>query len=438
MRKIFIVCCMMCMTSNYVFSQDLIVKRDGSVIQAKVTKVGTSEVEYKKWNNQDGPQYSIAVADILAINYKNGEKETFDNVNVGQNEHAVASPATISEASQRRNEDIINQVNTFNPEYVGKNTNKACARVMCIMGISEDSQLVNDDIEITPVLGIISTLGFKGVIKKAVNADGKIIDGNKFKFYENTVVDPRIGYKFYSNPAFQIKVKNKTSKALYIDLGNTFFLRNGIATAYYVPSSTSSSSSSSLGTSVNIGAVAGALGIGGALGTLAGGIGVGGGATSGTVNTTYSQRIIAVPPMSETILDAMLLFHYEKAEIYRGLNNESYGSNSLIPVFHFSTKGDGDYKNGETHDFSQSTSPINFRFHVAYADNETCQNERNVSFNFYLRRLIGFDIKKGISKTDYGDSANKLAEVIPNFANGTFFVGSVGKASNNGFPRGDK
>ena len=62
----------LCVAGSYASAQDLIVKKDGSVIQAKVTKVGTSEVEYKKWSNQDGPQYSIAVADILAINYQNG------------------------------------------------------------------------------------------------------------------------------------------------------------------------------------------------------------------------------------------------------------------------------------------------------------------------------------------------------------------------------
>ena len=70
----------MCMAGSYASAQDLIVKKDGSVIHAKVTKIGTAEVEYKKWSNQDGPQYSIAVADILAINYQNGDKETFENV----------------------------------------------------------------------------------------------------------------------------------------------------------------------------------------------------------------------------------------------------------------------------------------------------------------------------------------------------------------------
>lgn len=81
----FIALTAMCMAGSYASAQDLIVKRDGTVIQAKVMKVGTSEVEYKKWSNQDGPQYSISVTDILAINYKNGEKETFENVTANGN-----------------------------------------------------------------------------------------------------------------------------------------------------------------------------------------------------------------------------------------------------------------------------------------------------------------------------------------------------------------
>ena len=104
-----------------------------------------------------------------------------------------------------------------------------------------------------------------------------------------------------------------------------------------------------------------------------------------------------------------------------------------------STKEDGNYMNGETHDFSQPTSPINFRFYVTYADNETCQNERNMSFGFHLRRLIGFGVKKGMSnRTDYSFTANKLPEVMHDFGKCTYFVGFVGKASDNGFPRGDK
>lgn len=63
-----------------VSAQDVIVKKDGSTVLSKVTEVGSAEVKYKKWSNQDGPVYTVAVSEILSINYQNGEKETFDAV----------------------------------------------------------------------------------------------------------------------------------------------------------------------------------------------------------------------------------------------------------------------------------------------------------------------------------------------------------------------
>lgn len=59
------------------YSQDVIVKKDGSTILSKVLEVSSSEVKYKKYSNQDGPIYSISSSNIQVINYENGEKETF-------------------------------------------------------------------------------------------------------------------------------------------------------------------------------------------------------------------------------------------------------------------------------------------------------------------------------------------------------------------------
>ncbi len=62
-----------------VSAQDVIVKKDGSTVLSKVIEIGITEVRYKKWNNQNGPNYTILKSDIQAINYENGEKETFGN-----------------------------------------------------------------------------------------------------------------------------------------------------------------------------------------------------------------------------------------------------------------------------------------------------------------------------------------------------------------------
>lgn len=58
--------------------------KDGSIIKAKVSAVGTAEIKYKKWENQNGPSYALAISDILAITYQNGEREVFDEpINTG-------------------------------------------------------------------------------------------------------------------------------------------------------------------------------------------------------------------------------------------------------------------------------------------------------------------------------------------------------------------
>ena len=70
---------LVCTTMFSASAQDMVVKKNGTIIKAKVIKVGSSEVEYKKWTNQNGPIYSISVNELFAINYQNGEKDMFEN-----------------------------------------------------------------------------------------------------------------------------------------------------------------------------------------------------------------------------------------------------------------------------------------------------------------------------------------------------------------------
>lgn len=58
-------------------AQDTIVKRDGNEVIAKVLKVGVDEVEYVKFNAQDGPLYTLPASAISLIKYANGDKDIF-------------------------------------------------------------------------------------------------------------------------------------------------------------------------------------------------------------------------------------------------------------------------------------------------------------------------------------------------------------------------
>lgn len=62
-------------------AQDVIVKKDNSTILSKVTKISSTEIEYKKWSNQDGPTYTINKSDVVSINYQNGEIDKFNEQN---------------------------------------------------------------------------------------------------------------------------------------------------------------------------------------------------------------------------------------------------------------------------------------------------------------------------------------------------------------------
>lgn len=62
------------------FAQDVIVMKDGSTVLAKVLKITKTEVTYKKYNNLQGPEYTMSISDIVSINYENGTKEDFNPV----------------------------------------------------------------------------------------------------------------------------------------------------------------------------------------------------------------------------------------------------------------------------------------------------------------------------------------------------------------------
>lgn len=75
-RLVSIACFLLC--GSVLFAQDIITKKDGTDIQAKVTEVSQNEVSYKKFSNLEGPTYTMDLADVLMITYQNGEREVYN------------------------------------------------------------------------------------------------------------------------------------------------------------------------------------------------------------------------------------------------------------------------------------------------------------------------------------------------------------------------
>jgi len=59
----------------YVNAQDMIVLKDGNMIEAKVVEISPSEIRYKRFDHLDGPTIVIPSANVLSIRYGNGNYE---------------------------------------------------------------------------------------------------------------------------------------------------------------------------------------------------------------------------------------------------------------------------------------------------------------------------------------------------------------------------
>lgn len=76
-------------------AQDKIYKTGGEVLETKVLEIGSTEIKYKVFANQNGPTYIINKNQVLKITYENGKTETFD-----------ASTSTMSDMAIKRAQNI--------------------------------------------------------------------------------------------------------------------------------------------------------------------------------------------------------------------------------------------------------------------------------------------------------------------------------------------
>lgn len=87
MKKLFILLSM-ALWAVPSFAQDLITKKDGTDIQAKVLEVSVREVRYKTWDNLEGPEFVLPVYDILLIRFENGTNHVFGVVSPGYGQNS--------------------------------------------------------------------------------------------------------------------------------------------------------------------------------------------------------------------------------------------------------------------------------------------------------------------------------------------------------------
>ena len=99
-------------TVHYSYSQDIILKTNGDEISSKVIEVGIDIVKFKKYENLNGPIYTLSKQDIFMIKYENGTKDVFSN---------YSSSKSVAKHDKRKNKyEIKEELNNYLVEHDNK------------------------------------------------------------------------------------------------------------------------------------------------------------------------------------------------------------------------------------------------------------------------------------------------------------------------------
>lgn len=363
------------------FGQDRVITKDGDVFEAYRIDVGSNYIYYTEEDKEDAVVQKISKSDVLMIKKKDGtkinvteyepnaQKSQTTQTDNGQQSIVQVKYDDLSPEAKAANDALIAKYNApfeiFMKEKCKKHIGKTKAyNAFAIYGVTRNSVISNEDLEIRFILG---------------NFDHR--KKNNIKWVEE---------KGWLNHGIMVNVRNKTNKTIYVDLGNSFYVSLGQAQCYYVPSSSSTTHGASNGGNVNLGAVTGALGIGGVAGTLANGISVGGGSSNSTTNTTYSQRVMAIPPMSSLNLPPQYMYGNEAKTLAKGFSLNSSSYYGLSPYVHFLKESDdGPLFFGDKYEYSEENSPLQLSNILAYSYEENCSSLKSITTNLYLRNLLG-------------------------------------------------
>lgn len=360
-------------------AQDVLITSEGDAHKVFEIEIGGSSIFYKLENTPEAAIQKIDKGQVLMIKYQDGrkviigEEEKIQTAATVQQTQTQTPPATFSQEEeaeiQAMNAKIVEEYNKIKVEYVEPKDKKANA-LFCTFGLKEDAKLQDDKVKIVMETGVdIEKIG------RGYTATGYLKGVTDVEFHQGILVS----------------VINNSTNTIYIDLGNSFFVRNGEATPYYIPSSTSSTSGTSSGVGVNMGSVAGALGVGGVIGTLAGGVNVGGGKSSSSTTVTYAQRVVAIPPKSQIKLDFQKFF----PEVGKYWKLSSSNSNAALVRPRIKTDEDFNIKRGKVITFTEEEETLNFGIRISYSLNESCQQMNNLYADIYLKEMLGANFLTG-------------------------------------------
>ncbi len=368
---------------------DSIILKDATVIKAFNVEVAGNWVLYTLEESADSQLQRIAKDKVFAIKEANGELRSISSDDEGAQETVAddaASPSYFSPKVSEDNAAVISQYNAPILQAIKERSRDSidyCSNFVAIWGITAGSVLIDENVSVS---------------------------------FERVKFNDPICPLYSDTPEYKIVLRNKTNSAIYVDLANSFRINNyGTSEPYFSNASYSEHTDKSNGASLNLGAVAGAIGIGGPIGTLANGVNVGrmNGNTASITKT--EQRFLIIPANSSVVLPPIKYSDNGKIrEAYESLYYRTYPLNDSPLMgesklhnfdstsgfsYHLHKEGGVDDASitkdiiraplGITRSIPEAESPKKLRRLITYSTSPDFEKYTTLDFTLYLRGVMG-------------------------------------------------
>ena len=75
MKRLLVLLAFSFCVSAYLYSQDLIILKNGTEVKSKVLEITPGEIKYKRFENPDGPTITVMRSEVSRIKYQNGTED---------------------------------------------------------------------------------------------------------------------------------------------------------------------------------------------------------------------------------------------------------------------------------------------------------------------------------------------------------------------------
>ena len=112
------------------FAQDVITLKNAEEIQAIVQEIGEVEIKYKKFENPNGPNYTLKRSEIFTIKYENGSRDVFVNEVADRDGFTdIAEPEDPDHEPVIRQSELHNDNSSTNVSFILKKNDKIAVRI---------------------------------------------------------------------------------------------------------------------------------------------------------------------------------------------------------------------------------------------------------------------------------------------------------------------